>query len=79
MASKDTDNFEDISEDELESIYDSAQPFASDELMYAAIEQLNRIYTIEKPNIRKAEKVSKASPHHESRSRFTLGANVISE
>lgn len=77
MASKDRDNFEDISEDELESIYDSAQPFASDELMYAAIEQLNRIFAIERPNIRKADEVSKRNPYHDSRGRFTSGSRAV--
>ncbi len=59
MASDKPEDFEDISDEELEAIYANAQPFASDELMYAAIEQLNsemveKSMTIQRPNIVKA-------------------------
>lgn len=59
MASDKPEDFEDISDEELEAIYANAQPFASDELMYAAIEQLNsemveKSMNIQRPNIVKA-------------------------
>ncbi|NBO09070.1 MAG: hypothetical protein EBV30_06945 [Actinobacteria bacterium] len=53
---------DDISEAELEAIYASAQPFATDELMNAAIDQLNELDAnrISIPNFGKVVRQKKA-------------------
>lgn len=78
MASDKPEEYEDISEDELEAIYADAAPFATDEMMFAAIEQLNSLEEIERPNIVRKGEVSKRNPYHDSRGRFTSASSAIS-
>jgi len=69
----------DITEAELEEIYDKAEPFDSEEEMDAAIDQLNAYFALAKSalkiertiNIRRSETVEKANPYHDERGRFT--------